>query len=556
MRPIDPRLLRRASAMRGFLAGGALLGLLQTIAVIAFAWLVSQLVTRGIAGTPPAELAPLFAALSAVVIVRALTIWALDAAAMSGAARVKSQLRALMLDAVARLGPSWMRGRSTTSVATVIGTGLDALDGYFAKYLPQLILTAVATPVLVAVMFWWDPLSGVIVIIALPLIPVFMVLIGWATQAVQQRQWQTLHRLSNGYLDVVGGLSTLKIFGRQHRQLERIRAVTDEYRAETMKVLRISFLSGFVLELAGSLSVALVAVSVGLRLLDGQLSLAVGLFVLLLAPEAFLPVRNVGTQFHAAADGVAAAEEVFEILDAADVASTAPAHSRPSSPEPPSHGQPSPGRRGADALRLHGLSIRHGERLVVEGLSATFPAGRLSVVSGPSGAGKSTLLAALLGFVAYDGEIRLGGVEVANLGRDWLAWCGQDPALSAGSVADNIALGSRSRDEVLVERVLRQAAADEIAAGTPLGVGGSGVSGGQGQRIAIARALYRLHERGCPVLALDEPTSALDEVNEARVIATLREIAGAGTVVIVVSHRPAVIAAADEVLEIAEVMHA
>lgn len=542
--------------MRGFLAGGAVLALLQTVAIIGFAWFVSRLITGAIASESIAELAPDFWALAAMVALRAFTVWAMDATAAAGAARVKSQLRVAVLGAVRRLGPDWAARKGSATAATVIGPGLDALDGYFAKYLPQLVLTVVATPLLVLVVLLNDWVSALIVVIALPLIPIFMVLIGLATQAVQRKQWDSLQRLSGAFLDVVGGLSTLKIFGRERRQLARIHQVTDEYRVETMKVLRLSFLSGFVLELAGSLSVALIAVTAGLRLLDGQLSLAVGLFVLILAPEIFLPLRNVGAQFHAAADGVAASEEIFEIIESAEaVPDSAPADAAPAALQ-----------QGA-ALRIEGLGIRRGDRLIVDGFSADFEPGDVSVLSGPSGAGKSSIVAAIQGFLPHEGDIVLaagagagtGTGSVRRLTDADIAWCGQKPGLFAGTVADNVALGSRlasdERDR-LVLASLALASASAIDPRLELGVAGSGLSGGQAQRVAIARAFYRRTELGTAVLILDEPSSALDAATEAELIAALRAAAADGAIVIVISHREAVIAAADRVVSLEAVRRA
>ena len=324
MKPLDPRLLRYARASRSFLAFGGVIGFAQTLVIVVFAWLLSQAITRAIDGAPLDEIARIIGALAGVIVVRAILVWLQELVATRGAAQVKSQLRRGVMSAIARRGPDWLAGAQAARVTTVTTTGLDALDNYFARYLPQLILTVIATPILLIAVLMNDLLSGITMIIVLPLIPVFMILIGWATRTVQQQQWETLQRLSAGFLDLIGGLATLKIFGREKRQFGRLRTITDDYRVHTMKVLRVSFLSGFVLELAASLSVAIVAVEIGLRLLDGRMLLATGLFVLLLAPEVFLPIRNVGAQFHAAADGIAAAEEVFAILDE-ETAATTPA---------------------------------------------------------------------------------------------------------------------------------------------------------------------------------------------------------------------------------------
>ena len=540
MRPLDPRLLRYAAAARTTLAVGGVLAVAQTACVVLFAWLVTQLVVRGVAGEQPAALAGLLGWLALVVLVRGAVGWLAESAAARGGATVVGQLRSALVAAIGRLGPGWLRTRSTADVTVTVGRGLDALDGYFTKYVPQLILTAVATPILVLVIFWQDPTSGLIVVITLPLIPVFMMLVGWATQAAQSKQWSALSRLSRGFLDVVDGLSTLKLFGRQHRQEARIRSVSDDYRVHTMKVLRMSFLSGFVLELAASLSVALVAVAIGLRLLNGQLDLSVGLFVLLLAPEAFLPLRNVGASFHAATEGIEAAQAAFAVLDEDRAAGGAAAGAASSS------GQP--------GLVFDDVTISYDDREVVTGFSANIPPGTLAVLTAPSGSGKSSLLAAVLGFVPFTGGISAGGAVDAAGRRDAVVWAAQTPGLIAGTIASNVALGSAHPDPAAVAEALRLAAADELAPETMLGVGGAGLSGGQAQRVAVARALYRLRASGASVasggtvLLLDEPTSALDETAEARLLGTLRRIADDGVAVLVVSHRDQVADAADLVL--------
>lgn len=549
MRPLDPRLLRYASAARRFLVVGALLGLAQTLVIVAFAWLLSSSVSEAIAGRPLEQLSGTVGALAVVVVLRAGLAWLLEVAANQGAAAVKSQLRAQVLGRLAERGPDWLAGRQSARLSTVVTVGLDALDNYFSRYLPQLLLTVIATPILVAVMLWQDLPSGIIVIVVLPVIPVFMVLIGRATQSVQRRQWESLQRLGSGFLDLVGGLGTLKIFGRERRQSARLLAITEEYRARTMKVLRVSFLSGFVLELAASLSVALVAVSVGLRLVDGSLALGVGLFVLLLAPEAFLPVRQVGAQFHAAADGLAAAEDVFEILgDEGDRQTDAAAPAGPAVLDTAALDS---------SLRFAGVTIRRGSAPTVDGFDAEFRPGELSVISGPSGIGKSTLVAALQGFVPFTGSITLGGAPVGPGGpRPWLAWAGQRPGLFAGTIEANVTLGETSVDRDALTRSLAWAGAADLAPATLLGVAGQGLSGGQAQRVAAARAIYRSLVRGCRVVVFDEPSSALDADAEAALIDGLRRLAAAGRIVIVISHRPALLAAADRVVRMREAIHA
>jgi ATP-binding cassette subfamily C protein CydD len=549
MRPLDPRLLRYAAAARTFFGAGVVLGILRTAATLAFCWLLSRAIVGAIAGRSLGELLPGILSLTGIGIVRAGTIWAMEVASARGAATVKSQLRRRLVAGLARLGPGWLSARNRVDVVTTAGPALDALDGYFSLFLPQLILTAIATPLVIAAIFLQDVMSGILVVVALPLIPVFMILIGLATQAVQRRQWLVLAQLSSRFMDVVGGLATLKIFGRQQRQATRIASLTEDYRVETMKVLRLSFLSGFALELIGSLSVALVAVSVGLRLIDGSLALSVGLFVLLLAPEAFLPLRQVGANYHAAADGITAAEDIFDILDAAEAMTP-----EITTPEIVKSGA-SPGTLLPRELRFDGVSVRYEGRTAVDRFSAVIRPGQVTVLAGVSGSGKSSLLAALLGFVPFDGTIDIAGAASAADRRSLTAWAGQGTALLEGTIAGNVALGDARPDVTLVRRALELAALGRLDPQAPVTVTGSGLSGGQAERVIAARAIYRGLARHCPVLAFDEPSAALDEDAETELLRGLQSLADEGFTVLVVSHRPAVIAAADELIEMRVVVH-
>ncbi|NJI60318.1 thiol reductant ABC exporter subunit CydD [Microbacterium oxydans] len=538
MKPVDPRLLRYAGAARGFLAASALIGVVQTAVVIVFAWLLTDAVTGAIAGR---DVSASLLWLLLTALLRGLLIAASDAAGTRAAAKTGMQLRSALMSAVGRLGPGWLAQRNQTELAVTAGHGLEALDGYFARYIPQLVLTVIATPVLVAVMWWQDWPSGLTAIITLPLIPLFLILIGMATRTVQTRQWKTLQRLAARFADTVQGLSTLRLFGRDRRAADRIEVTADEYRRETMKVLRFSFLSGFAMELLASLAVALIAVSVGFRLLSGDLTLEVGLFVLLLAPEAFLPIRQVGVQFHAAAEGVAATEDVFEVLDAAR-ARVQGGHDSSRTPLKQRSGAVL-ASRGEDSEELR---TAHQGNLVVEGLrvrdlppvSFTAAPGTITLIEGPSGAGKSSLLAALRGAADFDGTAAFAGSDVRELSpAAWLAWAGQTPGLMRGTVSANVALGDAEPDADRVRAALDTACAEGIDPALELGVQGSGLSGGQAQRIAVARALYRQSSDPSRVLALDEPSSALDPDTEGRLWRSLRARADAGATVLLVSHR-------------------
>ncbi|WP_285136166.1 thiol reductant ABC exporter subunit CydD [Microbacterium sp. lyk4-40-TSB-66] len=531
MKPVDPRLLRYATASRGFLVVTAAIVLAQTGVIVGFAWTLTAALVGVIEGRPVEELWGHVGVAASLVVVRGLLITASERVSARGAAAASLQLRAAVVSAVGGLGPGWLARRNTASLSVTAGHGLEALDAYFGRYLPQLVATAITMPLLIGVIALADPLSGLTVALTIPLIPLFMVLIGLATRGVQQTQYRTLGRLAARFADTVAGLGTLKAFGRQHRAADSIEKITRDYKRETMTVLRVSFLSGFALEFLASISVAIIAVTIGFRLLAGDLSLLVGLFVLLLAPEAYLPLRQVGVQFHAASEGVAATEEIFDTLDAARKAPT------------PDAADPAPG----STLSLHEVKVDR-EGIALPRVSLSVGPGEVVLVSGPSGVGKSSLIAAVLGYAAHDGEIRVDGVAVPHA-RSSVAWAGQRPGLISGTVAENVAVGSIA-DPGAVAIALADAGAADLDPGTLLGAGGAGLSGGEAQRVAVARALYRARVVGAQVLVLDEPSSALDAVTEAHLWTTLRREADAGRGVLLVSHRRSARAIATRVIDL------
>jgi ATP-binding cassette subfamily C protein CydD len=321
-----------------------------------------------------------------------------------------------------------------------------------------------------------------------------------------------------------------------------------------MRVLRVSFLSGFALEVLASISVAIIAVSIGFRLIDGSLALGVGLFVLLLAPEAYLPLRQVGVQFHAAAEGVAATDDVFDVLDAARSALGEPKAAEPTAAEPavalPAVAEPVEASAPGAVLALSGLRVHRGHRTLAPVDLVARP-GTVTLIEGPSGAGKTSVFAALLGSADFDGAATLGGHDVRDIPPStWLAWAGQQPGLVSGTVHDNVSLGDHSPDPRVVRAALVLACADEIDPDMELGVQGAGLSGGQAQRVAVARALYRRLRGKAGVVALDEPSSALDADTEAELWRTVRQVADDGATVLLVSHRTTARAIADEVVRL------
>ncbi|MFF9626591.1 thiol reductant ABC exporter subunit CydD [Streptomyces griseosporeus] len=540
MKPIDPRLVRHARATRLFLAAVVGLGALGAGLVIAQAMLIAEVVVGAFQhGLSVSALRTPLLLLVAVAGGRALVAWLTELAAHRASAAVKSELRGRLLERASRLGPGWLSGQRTGSLVTLATRGIDALDDYFSRYLPQLGLAVVVPVAVLARIVTEDWVSAAIIVATLPLIPLFMVLIGWATQARMDRQWRLLSRLSGHFLDVVAGLPTLKVFGRAKAQAESIRRITGEYRQATLRTLRIAFLSSFALELLSTLSVALVAVTIGMRLVHGEMHLYDGLVVLVLAPEAYLPLRQVGAQYHAAAEGLAAAEEIFAVLE---------------TPLPESGTAAVP----AGGIAVEGVTVRYPGRSgnAVTKASFSVEPGETVALVGPSGAGKSTLLHVLLGFVRpAEGRVSIGGADLADLDleqwRSWIAWVPQRPHLYAGTIAENVRLARPDADDSAVRQALADAGALEFVdalpegAQTVLGEDGAGLSAGQRQRLALARAF--LADR--PVLLLDEPTAALDGRTEAEVVEAVRRLAVGRTVLLVV-HRPALLAVADRVVRL------
>ncbi|MCM2578542.1 thiol reductant ABC exporter subunit CydD [Streptomyces meridianus] len=572
MKPVDPRLWRHARATRVFLAAAVGLGLAGALLITAQAVLIADVVTGAFRdGAPAASLRGALLLLAAVAAGRALVAWLTELSAHRASASAKSALRMRLLEHAVRLGPLRIGERRGGELATLVTRGIDALDDYFARYLPQLGLAVVVPVVVLVPVVGADWVSAAVIVVTLPLIPLFMALVGRATQARMDRQWTVLSRLSGHFLDVVSGLATLKVFGRAKAQNEAVRRITGDYRRATMRTLRIAFLSSLVLELLSTLSVALVAVGIGMRLVHGDLDLHTALIVLVLAPEAYLPLRQVGAQYHAAAEGMAAAEEVFAVLETGLPADgTAPA----------------PDARSA-ALHVEGLVVRHPGRSAPALPETTFTVrpGETVAISGPSGCGKSTLLRTVLGFCEpAHGRVRFGAAEVAaapagrspaagsgspgsatepegcgpaqRVSRESLhrqiAWVPQQPHLFAGTIADNVRAARPGADDGHVARALRDAGAGEFVrelpdgSATVLGEDGHGLSAGQRRRIALARAF--LADR--PLLLLDEPTAGLDGGTEAEVVEAVRRLAR-GRTVLLVAHRPALLAVADRVVRIA-----
>ncbi len=538
MRAVDPRLLRHAQAARSYLIVTVLLGLTVTGLIVAQAALLAHALAAAALGTGAAALAGTLLVLLVVVVARGAASYGAEAAALRAAARVKSQLRRKLIGHCLRLGPAWLGGHQPGQIAATATRGLDGLDPYFARYLPQLMLSMLVPFAVVVTVTATDWISGVVIAVTLPLIPLFAALVGLHTKAQTRRQWRLLAQLGGHFLDVVQGLPTLKTFGRAKAQEQVIAKVTGEYRSAAMGTLRVAFLSALVLELSAALATAVVAVETGLRLLYGHMPYQAALLVLLLTPEAYLPLRAVAAQYHASAEGTAAANCIFAILDTplppqaaqatASLASTAPV----------------PDLRSA-TIRLNAVTVAHpGRGLPVLGpLSLIIGPGELIMLTGPSGAGKTTLLRLLLRFIEPEsGTVRVGGTDLATVPvepwRAQIAWVPQHPRLFDGSVADNIALGQPGVSRASIEDAASLAGATAFIEAlphgydTPLGERATELSAGQRQQLALARAFLR----EAPLLLLDEPTAHLAPAAAAAIDGVIRgEMAG--RTIIVATHR-------------------
>jgi ATP-binding cassette, subfamily C, bacterial CydD len=498
--PVDRRLLRYARAARRQLVTTVALGIVTTAAILAQASLLAHALATAARGqAAAAALWGTLAALLGVVAVRVAVTYGGEVCALRAAATVKSQLRRALAARAVGLGPAWSGctggqggpGGQGAEVAALATRGLDGLDPYFARYLPQLVLAAAVPVAVLARVAAADWISAVLIAATLPLIPLFAVLIGWHTKAQTRRQWRLLATLAGHFLDVVEGLPTLKLFGRAKPQQKVIGEVTGAYRSATMSALRVAFLSALVLELAAAVATALVAVEVGLRLLYGHIGYETALLVLLLTPEAFLPLRAVAAQFHASMEGAAAAGRVLEILET----------------DSPSRPTSTPGIRAGlrtDEIILNAVTAAYPgrDRPALRGLNLAIRPGERVAVTGPSGAGKSTLLALLLGFIQpAAGTIQAGGTDLAAIDlagwRAQIAWVPQQPHLFAGTAADNIALGSPGIGLDAIRRAAELAGAAEFIEELPrgyreeLGERGLRLSAGQRQKIALARAFLR-----------------------------------------------------------------
>jgi ATP-binding cassette, subfamily C, bacterial CydD len=522
-------------------------GLLTGGFIIAQAGLIAAIIHGAVAeNRAPAELLPLFLGLVAVVVGRALGQWLQQVAGIAAAAGIRRRLRERLLDRVGALGPVRLAGEHSAGLTNRIIEQIDALEGYYARYRPQLFVAAGVPLAIAVVAATQDWIVALLLVLAAPLIPLFMALVGMGAEHLNRQQFETVTRLAGHFLDRVRALSTLRLFGRTEAAVEEVRAVADEYRQRNMRTLRVAFLSSAVLEFFAAVAIATVAIYVGFGLLGyiefgnaTDLTLFSGLFVLLLAPEFFQPLRTLAQHYHDRAAALGAAEGLRDLLER-----PGPTHS----PEPAAT------QTQAADIRIRAVDFTHpGRPPTLTGASLDIAAGERVALVGPSGCGKSTLLQLLAGFVEPDaGTIRIAGQQAGGIQP--IAWVGQRPFLIADSIRANIALANPVASDAAIGAAARRAGVSQFTDALPdgldtvLGEAGWGLSGGQGQRVAIARALLA----DAPLLVLDEPTANLDPTAEAIVLDAIGELASSGRTLVIATHHPRIRARVDRVVTIAD----
>lgn len=525
-------LRQQARPVRSLLARGVAACVAQALLMCLGAWLLAQALDRAIfGGQGLAQLWPLLAILPLLAAARfALAVWQRHVTFEAGA-QISDRVRDALERRMCRLGPQWAARQSGGDLVTRLVDGVDALVPYYSAYLPQTALAALVPAVILLATLGADPWSSLVLLATAPLVPLFMVLAGHAAERASQRRWKQLRRMGAHFMDALSGLATLRLFRAVSRERELLAATGEAYRRETMAVLRVAFLSALVLEFFATVSIAVLAVLIGFRLLWGHLGFGQGLFVLLLAPEFFLPLRALGAQRHRRMDAAAAAVDLVELLDA-----------------PPIDGEAEPPRVAIAAPRVRLAFERvcfgyDAGRPVLRELDLDVPAGGALTLLGASGGGKSTLLALLMGFAQpQSGRILVNGQDLATLDleawRRHVAWVPQRAHVFHGSLRDNLLLAAPHADRLTLERAVQAAALGPVVArlpqglDTPLGERGHGLSGGERQRLALARAWLR----DAPLLLLDEPMQHLDSATAAAVEGALRRLAQ-GRTVIRVAHR-------------------
>lgn len=519
MKPFDPRLIKYARSTSVFIFIIVALGALVAIVTIGQARILTQIVSTGFQTAKLTEATLGLIGLAIFyALARGLLAWITEFSATQMSAKVKRDLRKVVMSHAVYAGPIPIARIGSAKLNNLLTRGIDGLDAYFTKYLPQLVLAVVVPLIIGSLIAFNDLLSGLIIVLTIPLIPIFMVLVGWFTQTQMTQQWNSLQRLSHYFYDIVSGFNTLKIFKRLDHQDREIKRVGIQYRKTTMQVLRVSFLSAFVLELLATLSVALIAVSIGVRLVSGSMDLYTGLLILLLAPEVYLPLRMVGTHFHAAAEGLGATDELFNFLEEKS--------------ELDIRQQKLPDL--VKSLVVTNLKIE------IDDLEISYPdfaatSGTLTLLTGKSGSGKTNLLYCIYGLrTPKAGDVKIQDLDVLKIEKTEIlkniSWLPQNPLLLPGTVKENLLLAKPEASEEEVEQALvavglldkkHQVIADQ-----------KGLSAGESRRIGFARLLLNPKQ----IVLLDEPTASLDKASSDLVVNQIKNLTQKGCLVLATTH--------------------
>lgn len=524
-----------------------LCGLLSGSLVIAQSLELSKVISAVfLDGKTLAEVAALLRLFLIIVIIRVLFTILNDTFATAAAVKVKTLLRALVMQKIDRLGPAYTNTQQSGELVTTAIQGIEALDAYYSQYLPQVLLAALLPLIILLVVLPLDWVSGLVFLVTAPLIPFFMALVGKASENETKKQWKALSRLGADFLDTLQGLTTLKLLGKSKSQVRRVEEVSEHYRRATMNVLRITFLSALVLEMLATISTAVVAVEVGLRLLYGQLIFQQAFFVLLLAPEFYQPMRNLGMRYHAGMTGVTASVRIFQLLDEPELVPVQKIETN----------LPELNLLQPFRLTFDRVSFAYPESLTdsVKSIQLDFESSKTYALVGRSGAGKSTLLKLLMRFIEPgEGSIQFNGIDLRNYSvanwRRQISWVSQKPMLFNTSILENIRLHDLSISEEQVWQALAQAQLADFVISlpdklyTPMGEWGARLSGGQGQRVALARAFLK----NAPLILMDEPTAALDPELEETLTRATRTLVKQRTL-ITIAHRVSTIRHADEII--------
>lgn len=553
---LDKRLMREGKHVKRYLLGTIALGLGIALLAIIQAWLLSQVIAQVfLEDAPLGQVDGYLLAILGVIGIRGIFQYCSEVTAREAAIRVKERVRVQFLHKILALGPVYARGERGGELLNTAVEGIEALDDYFARYVPQLILAVLVPMLTLAFVLPKDLQSALVLIITGPLIPFFMILIGKLAEKKSLRQWQSLSRMSAHFLDMLQGLTTLKLFGRSKDQATVIGRVSEAFRKNTMSVMKVAFLSAFVLEFMGMISTAVIAVTLGLRLINGTVPYAEALFILILAPEFYLPLRTLGLSFHARLSGSNAAQRIFEVLELENqLESELNGVELGGGAEEPGH--LFRGDQGAPWLTFKQVDLcyeQEGER-VLKDINFTLRLGERVALIGPSGAGKSSLLQILLRFVEpTQGKVLINDTVLTRIPaaawREMISYVPQKPYLFAGSIMENIRFGNPGAALADVVKAAQLAMAHEFISELPqgydtlVGEGGARLSGGQAQRIAISRAFLK----DAPLLLLDEVTSGLDNENEKDLLIALEGLCQ-GRTVIFTTHRMRTTIQADRIL--------